>query len=185
MYNPINTWSTSLLHCDSESCFISWIAPCHVYAKLSNKHYTLDCLLYLSLWITLQTLYSWHYQLYIHTCPLQETDYCINLDETSCVQYYTIVNSVSTPCVYHKDANVCTYDTVDCIPYKKYHRTQVIISMLSFLFYSIVVMLHYDVRKKIKEKKQIQTDDHVCCAVTCCSTCGLAQEYREITVQVV
>ena len=34
--------------------------------------------------------------------------------------------------------------------------------------------------KKIQEKKEIEYESHSCLATTCCSTCGLAQEYREL-----
>jgi hypothetical protein len=185
MYTPINTWSTRLLHCDSESCFVSWVAPCHVYAKLKNNNYTFHCILYLSIWITLQTLFTWHHYIYTNTCPQMKSDYCIQLDESTCSQYYTIVDSVSSACVFRKDANICTYDTVECIPYKESYHTMTIISMISFLFYMILTSIHYKVRKEIQEKKQIQADSNVCCAITCCSTCGLAQEYREIMASVV
>jgi hypothetical protein len=46
--------------------------------------------------------------------------------------------------------------------------------------YSFLWLLHYILRKEIQEKKEINHDSMHCLATTCCSTCGLAQEYREL-----
>ena len=47
--------------------------------------------------------------------------------------------------------------------------------------YAFLTFLHYTVREQLKLKQNISgniVEDVI--AVTCCSTCGLAQEYREL-----
>jgi hypothetical protein len=51
---------------------------------------------------------------------------------------------------------------------------------MTSMIYTTIWLLHVRVRKEIQEKKEIEYDAHTCLATTCCSTCGLAQEYREI-----
>ena len=43
MYTLLKTWKTPLCYCDCESCFVSYMLPCHVYAKLKQGNYTMNC----------------------------------------------------------------------------------------------------------------------------------------------
>jgi hypothetical protein len=58
---------------------------------------------------------------------------------------------------------------------KQYHYRKYWI--LGFLYIALFSM-HYELRKRVKQDKQIQGSDAI--ESICCSTCGLAQVYREI-----
>jgi len=180
MYTQLSNWKTSLFYCECESCFVSYALPCHVYAKLKQQHYAMHCFVYLSLWFMLQFLQSWNYYRLTNACPQYEIHYCLQLTESECDQHYMMIDSTPSKCVYHTDIELCTYDTYSCIP------PNVNKSMQTFLFISIGMMytcfwvMYYTLRKEIREKKEIDNDRYNCLATTCCSTCGLAQEYREL-----
>ena len=179
MYTLLKTWKTSLFHCDCESCFVSYLLPCHVYAKLKQKNYAFHCILYLSLWSMIQLLYSYHYYTYSNACPPSQTDYCILLNESTCEQYYMLVNSVPAKCIFHLDINHCTYDMYSCIFPDEYSKLTIMIFLCSSMLYMFLWWLHYTVRKEIQYRNDLE-DPYRCLATSCCSTCGLAQEYREI-----
>lgn len=183
MYKQLKNWKTPLLYCDCESCFVSYIAPCHVYAKLKQRSYAKHCALYAFLLYTINILYSWNYYLYDNSCPSEEIHYCLQLEEYECEDYYMMVNSVPTKCVFHADANICTYDEQSCISTWEYKEIHLIIFVTSTLMYICLCLMHYTIRKEIQEKKEIEHDATCCLATTCCSTCGLAQEYRELDLQ--
>ncbi len=179
MYKQLTDWKTSLMYYDCESCFVSCVAPCHVYAKLKQKSYAKHCFVYALLWYTIQSLYSWNYYVYSNSCPSEKINYCIQLDENDCNDYYMMINSVPTRCVFHTDANLCTYEN-SCISPSEYNHIHIFIFISTTMMYSFLWLLHYILRKEIQEKKEINHDSMHCLATTCCSTCGLAQEYREL-----
>jgi hypothetical protein len=175
-----NSWKTSLLDCDCESCFVSYVAPCHVYAKLRNGNYAYHCFVYASIWWFIQMIYSWMYYINKNVCPINKVDYCILLDENTCNQSYMVVNNIPSSCTFHKDANICTYNTYECITHHTYNHTKLFLFMFSFMSYLSLWLLHFKLRKQIKESNKIYDDKCSCVANTCCSTCGLAQVYREV-----
>ena len=170
----MSSWKTPLLHFDCESCFISCIAPCHVYAKLKKRNYAKHCSLYVLLWYSIQTLYSWNYHLYNKSCPSKKTEYCIQLDEQECNESYMLVNSVPTKCVYYE--SMCIYDQT-CIT--NYNHFFIFTFVSTTILYCFLFLLHYKLRIEIQDQKEIK-DSANCLSTTCCSTCGLAQEYREL-----
>jgi hypothetical protein len=182
MYTALqpNTWKTSLFYCDCESCFISYIAPCHVYAKLRNGHYAYHCFMYAILWVSLQLIYSFMVFVQVNECPANEVNFCFGLSQQNCSQSYMRINNEPFPCSYHTDADVCIYNTQDCITYKKYEHTQTFLWMFSVISYLSIWLLHLKLRNQIKEQEKIYEDPCACLATTCCSTCGLAQVYREV-----
>jgi hypothetical protein len=128
-------------------------------------------------------IYSFNYFLYSNSCPSEEIHYCLQLEESECADYYMMVNSVPTKCVFHIDANICTYDEESCILPAEYKEIQLIVFFTSIMLYTCLCLLHYSLRKEIQIKKEIEYDATCCLATTCCSTCGLAQEYRELELQ--
>lgn len=180
MYKQLTNWKTSLIHYDCESCFISHVAPCHVYSKLKQGSYAKNCIIYAVLWYTIQSLYSWNYYVYKNQCPSEKISYCIQLNENDCNDYYMLVNSVPTRCIFNSDSNICLYDEQSCIKQSEYNHIHLFIFTFSSIIYSCLCLLHYILRKEIQEKKEIDHDSTNCLAITCCSTCGLAQEYREL-----
>ena len=36
-------WSTSLFHCDPESCILAHVLPCHIYAKIYDRENINKC----------------------------------------------------------------------------------------------------------------------------------------------
>lgn len=182
MYTSLesNTWKTSLFKCDCESCFVSYIAPCHVYAKLRNSNYAYYCFVYASLWVFMQTVYSCIYFVEVNLCPTNQVNYCFGLNEFNCSQSYMIVDNIPSSCSYHYDANVCIYGKEECITYYTYNHTQPMLMMFLMVGYLSLCFLHFNLRNQIKEQHKIDEDSTACCANTCCSTCGLAQMYREV-----
>jgi len=180
MYTQLTNWKTSLFYCDCESCFVSTILPCHVYAKLKQRNYATHCILYLGLWFMLHMLYSWNYYIYVNTCPALETPLCVLLNESTCEEYYMRIDNVPSRCIFRPDLHLCTYDTYSCIEQTTYTKINLFVFLMASMIYTSIWLLHNRVRKEIQEKKEIEYDPHSCLATTCCSTCGLAQEYREI-----
>ena len=175
-------WTTHLLECDTESCLLSCCLPCHIYAKIrssgSKCKYFIHLLVYISLYGAIQQLwYSQHY-LNSHTCPAHLIDNCITVTD-NCETNYMMVDNVLTSCILKN--NICVYDTIECVSHENSNQTSLICLIFTTIAYTGLVILHYTVREQIKLKQNISgntIEDVV--AVTCCSTCGLAQEYREL-----
>jgi hypothetical protein len=182
MYTSLesNKWKTPLLECHCESCFISYIAPCHVYAKLRNGNYAYHCCMYASLWVCMQLVYSWMWFIQDNVCPSNKVDYCFGLSENNCSQSYTLINDVPSLCTFYPEANICVYSSQQCITYHTYNHAQPMLFMFSLITYLSLCLLHVKLRNQIKEQNKIQEDPLACCATMCCSTCGLAQIYREV-----
>ena len=178
MYYPLQTWKTHLCKFDCESLFVSWALPCHVYAKLRKGSYAFHLIIYLCMWMSTQFLYSYNYYLNSHACPMYETDSCWILNESECNTHYMRVESGVAPCVYRD--TLCTYENYECISPKKYFQIHLFIIPSTLFVYLLLVNLHFKLRTEMKTTHAIQHDCTDCLAVTCCSTCGLAQEYREV-----
>lgn len=166
MYQPLHSWSP-LCKCDSESCLVSYCLPAHVYAK-GHKGYLFYFLLYSAVILQLRAIYVEIFVQHYYACPSKEASECIGLGDT-CEQHYMVINGVTTPCLYE---NVCIHAVESCII-----PSSIPYWILGFLYFSLFSM-HYELRKRVKQDKQIQGSDAV--ESICCSTCGLAQVYREI-----
>ncbi len=184
-YNMIDNriWSTHLCECHAESCFLSCIVPCHVYAKIksystSKRLYCIHLFIYIIIYISIQQLwYSQHY-LNSHMCPAYLTDNCISIID-DCETYYMVVDDILSSCTLKN--NMCVYDTISCISQEDTYKSSSIILIFTLSAYLFIVCLHYSIREQIKIKQKIIgniVEDVI--AITCCSTCGLAQEYREL-----
>ena len=106
-------------------------------------------------------------------CPTTEIGYCIFAD--SCSSYYMVIDNMPSACRYVD--GFCVYSEYQCI--KETHTTSLFI-FTSFL-YIMLTYLHFSARMHIKYTKNIESSG--CsdfCASTCCASCGLAQEYREL-----
>ena len=176
-------WSTHLCTCDAESCFLSCVVPCHVYAKIksystSKRLYFIHLFIYTLIYISIQQiLYSQHY-LNVHVCPSHLTDNCISITD-NCETYYMVVDNILSSCTLKN--NICIYDTNSCISHEDAHNSSSIFLIVTIIGYACIVCLHYSIREQIKLKQTISgnmIEDVI--ATTCCSTCGLAQEYREL-----
>jgi Cys-rich protein (TIGR01571 family) len=183
-YTNINKgeWSTHLYDCDIESCLLSCVVPCHVYAKIrsfgSKCKYCVHLIVYISLYVAIQQL--WYSQRYLnsHTCPAHLIDNCITITD-NCESNYMMVDNVLSACVLKN--NICLYDTIECISHKNSNQTSLMCLTFTTISYVFLTYLHYTVREQLKLKQNISgniVEDVI--AVTCCSTCGLAQEYREV-----
>jgi hypothetical protein len=136
--------------------------------------------MYTTLWMFMQILYSFMFALQVNICPANEVLFCFGLSELNCSQSYVRIDDEPYPCSYHSDADVCAYDTQECISGKKYNHTQTFLFMFSFITYLSMWLLHLKLRNQIKEQNKINEDPMACLATTCCTTCGLAQVYREL-----
>ena len=184
-YEIINKtkWSTNLYDCDSESCFLSCIVPCHVYSKLkiiskNKNHYCVHLFVYILIYISIQQLWYTRNYLYEHTCPQNLIDNCINAVNV-CEDNFMMVNDTPYSCIIK--SNFCVYNNYGCISQKQSNKTARFLIIITSISYTCLTFLHYTVRKHIKSIYQINgniVEDVI--AVTCCSTCGLAQEYREL-----
>ena len=184
-YDLINKkeWSSNLYDCDTESCFLSCIVPCHVYSKLkiiskNKKYYCVHLFVYMLLYISIQQLWYANNYLSKHTCPHILIDNCINAID-NCEDNYMIVDDAQSSCVIKN--NFCVYNNYECISQKQSNKTALYLLIITSISYSCLTYIHYKARQYIKLIYNINgnmVEDLF--AVTCCSTCGLAQEYREL-----
>ena len=174
-YKSLGKWKTSLCYCDSESCILAYLLPCHIYSKLWGKQYLFHFLSYGLLVTTIYNVYYWINYININQCPSLQTDYCLGLGE-NCSNYYMLVNGIPSKCVYHEQ--ICTYNTLSCIEMDEYKKTKLILILLFSGSYALLYCMNYFVRRKVKRDNDIEEGNDIC-ESTICSLCGLAQEYRE------
>jgi Cys-rich protein (TIGR01571 family) len=184
-YNIINKgeWITNLYDCDAESCFLSCVVPCHVYAKIKSlgkgkSHYCIHLFIYMFLYLSIQQLWYSIQYLESNECPAQLIDNCISLVD-NCEDYYMMQDDVRSACLLKN--NICVYDTHECLSHKMVSHTSLYFFIFTSIGYAGIVFLHYTIRQQIKLKQTIggnALEDVI--AVVCCPSCGLAQEYREL-----
>jgi hypothetical protein len=169
-------WKTGLFECNSESCLVTWLLPCHVYAKLNLTHYGCNFILYGLFVLGIRNLYAWMMYLNQNTCPSNHVTQCWGLNE-HCGNSYMNIDNRHYQCVYRPDFSTCTYDTINCFHdiSPLYVGGMICLGMI----YIGIFFLNYVARKNIKELKEIDTSDNIC-VHTICSPCSLAQAYREI-----
>lgn len=175
MYTEITPWKTPLCAFKCESCFVSYMLPCHVYAKLKKINYVKHICCYIFIWMNIHIMYYYANYMNQYACPAIQTEYCIASD--NCINSYMIINGSPTKCLYI--SNICTYDTSTCIAPNIVKSSQIwIISSLG-IFYTVLCYMHYTLRKEIRNEHGLHPNQD-CMASSLCSTCGLAQEYTEI-----
>lgn len=168
-------WATSLFICDPESCILSHVLPCHIYAKIYRDCYLFHFIYYGIFSVSLYNVYYWINYINKNRCPDLETGYCIGLD--NCSQYYMMVNGIPSKCIF--DNNICIHSKRDC--FTNYNKLNMWLSLLGSASYIILSMLHYFLREKVKRDYNLE-GNYDACAVTIFSPCGLAQEYRELEI---
>ena len=174
MYRELTPWKSGLCKCDCESNFLSSVVPCHVYAKLSSE-YTPNLLLYLFVWFNIQFMYCYVRYVYVYKCPPTSSDQCIGLGET-CESHYMTIDGSTVSCMYID--NICVHKSITCIDATTVDAN-IGVGLFFIGFFDIILYyMHYQLRKRIQEKYQVQPNNDFL-ATTCCSTCGLAQEFRE------
>jgi len=177
MYDKIvNPWSTSLFECSTESCIITWLLPCHTYAKLRLTSYGLHFVSYAFLVLAIRNIWSFWSYIHTHKCPSQHTDQCFTVHGT-CSNYYTRVDGVPTVCIYVEEIDACIYNSESCI--QVHPDVYVFFSCTLSFCYVCLWMMNYSARKVIRDTHQLK-EDHECIASTILSPCGLSQGYREI-----
>ena len=97
----VSSWQTSLWECDSESCILSFLLPCHIYSKV-NSNYAYSFMSYGICIVTIRLLYYWTFILYTNACPPNHSEQCLGLGN-DCHDYYTTINGLTTACIYRKD----------------------------------------------------------------------------------
>jgi hypothetical protein len=177
-YTKMKDWKTPLCHCDSESCILAYLLPCHIYSKLWGNYYLFHFVSYGLLVTSIYNMYYWMNYIVIHKCPSLQTEYCIGLGE-NCSEYYMFVNGIPSRCVYEYHEQICTYNTLSCIEMDDYKKTKLILSLFFSFSYVSLFLMNYFVRRKVKRDNDIEEGNDLC-ESTLCSLCGLAQEYREI-----
>jgi hypothetical protein len=173
----VREWSTELCALDAESCTVSTLLPCHVYAKLRIKHYGIHFLSYALFILCIRNIYSTFVYYHTYKCPSVETTQCFYLEKEDCQSHFMSVNGVNTPCLYHSDYDLCIYRESGCI---QVHPSQYTwLSVLLTMCYLCLFCMNYSARKEIHTLHNIEPK-HECVASSACSICGLAQAYREI-----
>jgi hypothetical protein len=178
MYTKLErVWTTSLCSADSESCIVTTLLPCHVYAKLNLVNYGIHFVSYALLVLCIRNVYS--SLIYFHTyhCPSIKTDQCFLMEKEDCSRNYMVVDGVTTPCYYNTDLDVCIFSQTACIVV--HSSTYTTLSILLSLSYCGLFYMNYRARQLIRNTYSI-SPSHECIASTSCSICGLAQAYREI-----
>ena len=99
-------------------------------------------------------------------------DNCILTDD--CINSYMNIGDKSYSCRIVD--GVCLYNEYQCV---KNLDTSTIYILTSFL-YIFLTYLHYSARRFLMIQRNIEPTCSDCCAITCCVSCGLAQEYREL-----
>jgi len=166
MYQPLHSWKTPLYQVDCESCALAYCFPCHIYAMANKPHYATAFLMYAFAVLSIHRLWYELYYMKKHQCPSSKVDYCLGTD---CIQKYTVVNGVTTPCVLN---DICTYSMHSCLEKTPFTEVSIVLS----LFYMALFMMHFFIRKMKREEKQIQGNDLLESTIPC----GLAQLYREM-----
>ena len=90
-----------------------------------------------------------------------------------------MVDDTPSSCIVKN--NLCVFSNYECISQKQSTKTARYLIIITSISYACLTFLHYSVRKHIKNVYKINgnmVEDVI--AITCCSTCGLAQEYREL-----
>jgi Cys-rich protein (TIGR01571 family) len=172
-------WATSLCHCDPESCILAHVLPCHIYAKIYKDCYLFNFLYYGIFTISLYNVYYWLDYINKNRCPSLETEYCFGLKE-NCSQYYMLVNGIPSKCIYND--SICVHSESDC--FINYNRINMYLSMLGSFSYFFLIVLQFSLREKVKKDYIIERSfAKDACAVTLFSSCGLAQELREVELK--
>ena len=172
-------WKTSLYTCDSESCLLSLLLPCHIYSKFKSNSYLFNFLSYGCVIMCINNIYFWFSYYNKKECPLHESDQCYDLDD--CQNHYIYIDNVPTKCIYYEDVQICAYSKDACILSDDLHKINRELWMFVSISYLFLFIMNYSFRSKIRNDNKLKSD--LCidlCAVTVCYTCGLAQEYREV-----
>ena len=176
----MSQWHTSLCVCDSESCFLSCIVPCHVYAKIKSTTKSLYCVYlfgYICVYLSIhQLLYSQHY-IIENTCPLNMVSTCLVDDK--CKNTYIIIDDIKYACI--EQNGFCVSNEHSCIEQPDSKHISINLLIFTSIAYFVLVFMHYSAREHIKKQQNIDESfiENIA-AVVCCPNCGLAQEYREL-----
>lgn len=177
MYEKLNyekrKWSTSLLYCDPESCILSHYLPCHIYAKLNKDCYLFNFLYYGIFCVSIYNVYYWLDYINNNRCPSLETAHCFGLGD-NCSQHYMVINGIPAKCIFDE---ICIHSEISC--FQNFKELNIFLYLLGSISYFVLFILHLFLREKIKKEYDIE-GQYDACALTLCSPCGLAQEYREI-----
>ena len=179
-----STWRTALCCPHLESCFVSFVVPCHTIAKISNSvhnNYNTIFITYALFWAC--NNYAHYVQYYINknTCPDTSTTWCVDYKEDTCEDYYTTIDSVNVPCLWNEDYGVCLSSSIECKSSRHFETFRAYMYVLETLTFFGLFASHFIVRSHLRKKKKYKPScltDII--ATTCCNTCGLAQEYREL-----
>lgn len=177
-------WATSLFYCHPESCILAHILPCHIYAKIYDEPETNSCYLFNFLYygifgLAIYNVYYWLDYINKNRCPSLETEYCFGLKE-NCSQYYMVVNGIPSKCIYND--SICVHSENDC--FINYNRMNLYLSMLGSFSYFVLIILKFSLRDRVKKDYNIEGNFiKDACAITLFSSCGLAQELREVEMK--
>ena len=176
-------WSTSLFYCDPESCILAHCLPCHVYAKIYDTPNQFSCyffnfMYYGLFYLCMYNSYYWLNIINHNKCPDSITDYCITLENQTCSQYYMLVNGIPSKCI--NENNICLHNDVSC--YTNYNKLNMFLSLVGSFSYFILFFLNFFLREKVKKEYNIESNCLHDSSAILCTTCGLAQEYREIEI---
>lgn len=170
--NQSKKWSSALCEFDPESCILAHVLPCHIYAKIYGSCYLFNFLYYGLFCSSIYTFYYWLSFVTQNKCADSLTDQCFGLGD-NCSDYYMLIDGVPARCIFNE---ICYHSDTSCVV--NYKKINLFLSLGGSISYFILCLLNYFLREKVKKEYAVE-GEYDSCAVTICSPCGLAQEYRQ------
>jgi hypothetical protein len=183
------TWKTHWYHCDTESCLMSSILPCHIQSKIisnnrSNyKYYFLGLFLLYLVYYT--TIVGWIYVPTL-TCNGQQTYTCTYQSPETCDQLYMLVNNDKTyQCKWVNFIDGCIPETTQtCIRQEIMYGNIAVIASSFGIFSMVYLFVKVQFRETYQTINNIKQNKWTDCFISMfCPICSDAQIYREETMK--
>ena len=185
-----NKYWDSLFTIDLESCFLSYYAPCHVVGKLSQKigfgYPSLFCLYAFFFFAFNYSYYVFAYAVTPVCNSNHFSDWCFLIyDKSDCKKTYTIISNEKLLCNYDSEYHMCYASNQECINQHDSKITWGAWCFLEVVSISILSITHVYIRRKLKKTQRLPQEP-ICKDILYsfyCSTCSLAQQYRNLDME--
>ena len=185
-----NKYWDSLFTIDLESCFLSYYAPCHVVGKLSQKigfgYPSLFCLYAFFFFAFNYSYYVFAYAVTPVCNSNHFSDWCFLIyDKSDCKKTYTIISNEKLLCNYDSEYHMCYASNQECINQHDSKITWGAWCFLEVVSISILSITHVYIRRKLKQTQRLPQEP-ICKDILYsfyCSTCSLAQQYRNLDME--
>ena len=185
-----NKYWDSLFTIDVESCFLSYYAPCHVVGKISHKigfgYPSLFCLYAFFFFVFNYSYYVFAYAISPICNNNHYSNWCFLIyDKSQCKKTYTIINNEKLLCNYDSEYHMCYASNQECITQHDSKITWSAWCFLEVVSISILSITHVYIRRKLKKTQRL-SQEPICKDILYsfyCSTCSLAQQYRNLDME--